>query len=146
MKKMILGIGSETKGDDGIGNIIAREMGEKECDWLSYACETVPENFTSVVERENPDVLIIIDAADMGLKPGEFRIIDKEKLSSDIIGTHNMPLCHLVEYLEKYAKNIIFIGIQPENTELGEELSDSLINAKNNLIKILTGGMLNPDQ
>ena len=76
-------------------------------DWLSLPCETVPENFAGVVEREKPNLLVIVDAADMGLASGEFRLLAKESLNSAVVGTHGLPLKHLVERLEKSAEKII---------------------------------------
>jgi len=135
IKFVLMGIGNELKGDDGIGNIIAREF--KHPDWLPLACETVAENFVAVVEREKPELLAIVDAADMGLQPGEFRLLPKKKLNSVAFTTHSMPLRHLVEHLEKSAGKILFIGVQPGKTGLGEGLSSDLEKSKKELIEIL---------
>ena len=134
MKYVLMGIGNELKGDDGIGNVIAREF--KNRDWLSLPCETVPENFTGVVERERPEILVIVDAADMGLEAGEFRLVPHGKLGSAGFGTHGMPLTHLVSNLEKHAGNVMFIGIQPGNTQLGEGISPVVEDCKKRLMKI----------
>ena len=80
MVNILLGIGNELKGDDGIGNIIAGEFVED--GWFSIQSATVPENFISVIERKNPDNIVLVDASEMDLKPGELRIIPKEKLDS----------------------------------------------------------------
>lgn len=132
---VLMGIGNELKGDDGIGNIIAREF--RANGWKSIPCETVPENFTSVVKRENPELLVIVDATEMGLDPGEFRQIPKEKLGSDVVGTHGIPLMHLVSYLEEYAKKIIFIGVQPKKMDMCGDISQEVETCKNRLIGIL---------
>ena len=138
MKYVLMGIGNELKGDDGIGNIIAREFQRMVPDgWLSIPCETVPENFTGVVKRESPDTLVIIDAAEMGLSPGEFRIIPKSKLNSGVIGTHGMPLKHLVSYLEEHAGKIIFIGVQPGEMRIGGRISKEVELGKAKLIGII---------
>ena len=135
MKNILMGIGNELKGDDGIGNLIARQFSHP--DWLSLPCETVPENFTAVVKRERPDVLVIVDAADMGIGPGELRIIPHDRLDSDVMGTHGIPLMHLFSYLDKHAGEIIFIGIQPGELRFGEEISPDLEKTKDELIGIL---------
>jgi hydrogenase 3 maturation protease len=124
---VLMGIGNELKGDDGIGNRIARQFSAP--GWKSISCETVPENFTSVVRRESPELLVIVDATDMGLEPGEMRIIPEEKLNSDVEGTHGIPLRHLVSYLRDSAGKIIFIGIQPKSMEIGDSLSEETLDA-----------------
>ena len=138
MKFILMGIGNELKGDDGIGNIIAREFAEVGCkDWLSLACETVPENFAAVVKRERPELLVIVDAAEMGLPAGEFRLLPKGKLNSISFGTHAMPLHLLVSHLEKYAGKILFIAVQPGKMQLGEKISADVEKSKKKLIGIL---------
>jgi hydrogenase 3 maturation protease len=132
---VLMGIGNEMKGDDGIGNMIAREF--RAPGWKSLPCETVPENFTSVIRRERPPLLVIVDATEMGLKPGEMRIIPEEKLNSDAEGTHGIPLRHLVSYLRKSAGRILFIGIQPETMEIGGAVSEEVLKAGGILAKNL---------
>lgn len=136
-KLVLIGIGNEMQHDDGVGNAVAREFRAKRKEWLSIPCETVPENFLGVVQREKPRLIVIIDAANIGLEAGQFRIIPKEKLNSTAIGTHGIPLAQLVTYLEKQAGKIIFIGVQPGRIALGEGLSKPLKEAKKRLIEIL---------
>jgi len=108
-------IGNRDSGDDAIGPYIASKLKEKESDdFLVLDCGTVPENYTSMVKRYNPRNLIIIDAVEMGLKPGEIRIVPKEKIGSMHISTHGIPLSVLIGYLESYVENIVLIGIQPK--------------------------------
>ena len=107
--KVLMGIGSELRGDDAIGHVIAGNL--RAGGWLSIPCSTVPENFTSVVRRKSPELVVIVDAAEMGIEPGGMRRVPKEKLDSDVSGTHGIPLMHLVTYLEEIAKKVVFIGI-----------------------------------
>ncbi len=138
-KKILMGIGSELQGDDGIGTIIAIEFKElNKQGWLSLPCETVPENFAGVVEREKPNLLVIVDAADMTLATGEFRLLSKENLNSAIVGTHGLPLKHLVERLEKSSEKILFIGIQPGKIKFGESISSEVETAKKKLLEIIS--------
>jgi hydrogenase 3 maturation protease len=135
MVHVLLGIGNELKGDDGIGNVMARQF--RHPGWLSVPCETVPENFTAVVKRQRPELLVIVDAADMGLEPGELRLVGKEMLGSAGFGTHGMPLRHLVSHLGRHAGRVLFIGIQPGNVELGGKVSRGVERGKDMLIDIV---------
>ena len=138
-KKILMGIGSELQGDDGIGTILAIEFKElNKQGWLSLPCETVPENFAGVVEREKPKLLIIVDAADMNIATGEFRLLQKENLNSAVVGTHGLPLKHLVERLEKSAEKILFIGVQSGKIRLGESISPEVEIAKKKLLEIIS--------
>ena len=72
---MLLGIGNELNGDDGIGSYIAKRFNKR--NWLSVDCSTVPENYISVVKRTKPEFLVIVDAAYMNLPPGTIRRLEK---------------------------------------------------------------------
>lgn len=135
MKEIILGIGNILKGDDGIGIYIAKRLnkylqhikkGSKQGrfgETIVIDCGTAPENYTSIIRRHNPDRLILVDAAEMGLSPGSYRIIPPEEIKVMHISTHNMPLSFLISYISEFCRNIVLIGIQPDKMKLGTTLS-----------------------
>lgn len=132
---ILIGIGNILKGDDGIGCYIAKNFKEK--NWLSLDCGTAPENFTSIIRKNKPESLIIVDAADMGIDAGGFRIVSEEKIENIGISTHNMPLSLLINYLKDSANRIIFIGIQPKTITVSEEISDKLKKTAEQIMGIL---------
>jgi len=125
-------IGNRDGGDDAVGPYIADRL-KKDCDdFVVLDCGVAPENFTSVVKKHAPKDLIIVDAVEMGLKPGEIRIVPKEKIGVMHISTHGIPVSVLINYLDQYVENIIFIGIQPKAmsgrfTDIVKENADQLI-------------------
>jgi hydrogenase 3 maturation protease len=82
-KNILMGIGNTLRGDDGIGSIIARSF--KDRDWLSMDCGVVPENFTSIIKKNRPDLVVLIDAVEMDLKSGEFRTISPDRIILQLI-------------------------------------------------------------
>lgn len=134
---VLMGLGNALRGDDGIGVYISHRL--KDSAWLTLDCGVVPENFSSVVKKHRPDILVIVDAADLRLKPGEFRIIPPEKVSSYSISTHTLSIIHLLSYLSKYAKKIIFIGIQPKVLDYTGEISSELKSAAEEIIELIKG-------
>lgn len=127
-------IGNKNAGDDSVGPYIAKSL--KKTKKINYIdCGIIPENYTSLVKKYKPKKLIIIDAADMNLKPGEIRIISKEKIGLMHISTHNMPISILINYLENYINKIYFIGIQPKN--LIGIISNEVKKSANYLINII---------
>jgi len=136
MNYLIMCIGNRYGGDDGIGPYIADQIkNEESIDFVVLDCGTVPENFTSVVKRLSPKNLIIIDAIEMNLDPGQIRIIPKGKIGVMHISTHGIPLSVLVNYFEHYVKNIFIIGIQPK-TMFGE-MSEEIKKSVDNLVEIV---------
>lgn len=111
MDYLVMCIGNRDGGDDAVGPYVADKLKN---DFTVIDAGTVPENYTSVVKKHNPKNLIIVDAVDMNLEPGEIRIVPKEKIGVMHISTHGIPISVLIKYLEQHVENIIFIGIQPK--------------------------------
>ncbi|MDD5503624.1 MAG: hydrogenase maturation peptidase HycI [Candidatus Thermoplasmatota archaeon] len=137
-KFVLMGVGNDMRGDDAAGVEIARALAGTP-DWDALDCGTVPEDFTGIVRREKPESIVLADAAEIGLAPGQIRRIPKEKMSVLCLTTHNLPLSVLIEYLEEIvgAGNVHLIGIQPKELRLGAPMSKEVENAAKNLVKIL---------
>jgi len=133
MDYLVMCIGNRDGGDDAVGPYVADKLKEEGLDVLD--CGVVPENYTSVVKQKNPDNLIIVDAVDMGLQPGEIRIVPKDKIGVMHISTHGIPISVLMNYLEQYVENIIFIGIQPK--VMSGRLTDIVKRNANQLLNLI---------
>jgi hydrogenase 3 maturation protease len=138
--KVLLGIGNSLRGDDGVGPWIADHF--QADGWLSFNCGTAPENFTSVIRRTAPDLLVLVDAADIGLPAGEFRVVEPSRIEDVSIGTHQLPLTHLVEYLKDTVGVIVFVGIQPGRVVDGEGISVEVRKGAEALMRVLREGSL----
>lgn len=136
-KYILMGIGNTLRGDDGIGSIIAQDF--KDRDWLSMDCGVVPENFTSIIKKNKPDLVVLVDAVEMDLKSGEFRIISPDRISALHLTTHSMPLSFLISYLKDYTQELIFIGIQPKTIDYSISVSPEVIKSSEKIIGILKG-------
>jgi len=121
----------------GIGSFIAQNF--RSDDWLVLDCGTTPENFTSLVKKSQPEYLVIVDAAQMNLKPGEFRVIPSERIDKFYLTTHNIPLSLFISYLDKWVGKTILIGIQPERREDFQRISERVQHSAGNIIEILKG-------
>lgn len=140
IKLVLLGIGNPLRNDDGIGCYIADKFSRgkyQNKDWKIINTGTMPENFTSVVRKEKPKVVVMVDSAELGLKAGEFRVITKEKLETMHMTTHAMPLSFLMNYLEEFCEMVILIGVQPKVLGAGEDISPELKDAAKKIIKAL---------
>ena len=133
MDFLVMCIGNPQGGDDAVGPYIAKKLKQLNIDVIN--CWTTPENYTNVVKQLNPKRLIIIDAAEMGLKSGEIRIIPKEKIGVMTISTHGLPVSVLMDYLEKYVKEVILIAIQSK--KMSGQMTIKIKEKANLLINIL---------
>ncbi len=133
---VLLGVGNESNGDDGIGVYIAKKFRHK--DWVAIDCATVPENYIGKIVRYNPKKIVIVDAADMGLKPGEIRRIPKEKVGKASFSTHSIPLSLFISHLKELTgASIYLIGIQPKS--LYGKMSEEVRRAAEKVIEYIKG-------
>lgn len=146
-KLIVLGVGNELKCDDGVGPYIIKKLKESTVEnndrLLFIDAQTVPENFTGKIRKENPTHLIIVDACLMGGEPGDMKIVDKDDFASIGISTHSMSLSFFVKYLERDTDfGIIFVGIEPESMDYADTPTLTVENTADEFIKILKGIIL----
>lgn len=145
-KLIVLGVGNDLKCDDGVGPFIIKRLKEEDIEdenLIFINAETVPENFTGKLRKENPTHIIIVDACLMNGNPGDMQIVDKDDFSNIGISTHSMSLSYFVKYLEKDNDfKIIFVGIEPESLDYGENLTENVEKTAFEFINILKGIIL----
>ena len=145
-KLIVLGVGNELKSDDGVGPFIINKLIDENIEkdnLLFINAETVPENFTGKIRKENPSHVIIVDACLMGENPGEIKIVDKDDFANIGISTHSMSLSYFVKYLEMDNDfKVIFVGIEPETMDWGEKPTPDVEKTACEFIEILKGIIL----
>jgi hydrogenase 3 maturation protease len=145
----IVGIGNILRSDDAAGIFVARAL--KDSPLLSNLDPVLvidaghaPENSTANLRRFAPDMILLIDAADMAETPGTIRWIEMDELDGMSASTHTMPLSILAKYLtlELHCK-IALLGIQPASNDIGEtlhpEVADAVDQVVSGLIEALAG-------
>lgn len=114
--RVVLTVGNAMMGDDGAGPKLYEMMTSSPiAGWQVIDGGSAPENESHRVKALRPNTLVIVDAADMGLEPGEVRLIDAESIAEMfIMTTHNLPLNFLIDQLKEDISEVFFIGIQPD--------------------------------
>lgn len=139
-KIAIIGIGNELKKDDFVGSFIARKLKNAVFSKrvLILDCGTVPESYTDKITKFSPSHILVIDAAHLGMRPSNFKLVDFDKVHGMTISTHNLPLSLFSEYLEKItgAKTAL-LGIQPSNIEFEIGLTKELRETANEIHKVI---------
>ena len=139
MNLLFLCIGNPDGGDDAVGSYIAEILKKEKIDVID--AQTYPENYTGKIKTLKPENLIIIDAIDMNLEPGEIRIVPIEKIGVMTISTHGLPLSLIIGYLEKDIKNIKLVGIQPK--KISGEITQEIKKSAKELLSIIKSNKLN---
>ena len=138
---IFLCIGNVMRGDDAIGPILARKLKvifKKQKDFIIINAETVPENYTGLIRKEEPSHIIFIDAVEMDMNPGEIKLIQSNEIANYSISTHAMPISFMIKYIESFTDaKILLIGVQPKNIDLSNQVSNEVKNGVEELSRIL---------
>lgn len=145
----VLGVGSELRGDDACGILVAARLveicptkGRSRPRVKVFFGATAPENLTGEIKRYNPTHLLVVDSANMGKKPGTVQWIEMDKTQGLSFCTHNLPLKILTDYLAQSIHcEIMVIGIQPKSIEFGKAVSASVQKSANRLADMIKSAM-----
>ena len=140
-KKMLIGVGNPLGRDDGVGVYVARAMAG-DSGWWAIPAGLALENALGLVERERPELLVIVDAADMGLPPGSFRRLPLERAEEMLGSSHALPLGFLAGIIQRAAREVVLIGVQPADLSLGDGLSPEVKKGAEELVALLRVGKL----
>jgi len=113
---LLLCVGNSMMGDDGAGPLLAQMCAANPPgNWQVIDGGSAPENDVVAIRELRPARLLIVDATDMGLSPGEVRVIDPQDIAElFLMTTHNMPLNYLIDQVKEEVGEVIFLGIQPD--------------------------------
>jgi hydrogenase 3 maturation protease len=118
----IIGVGSDMRADDAAGVEVVRSLRGhlKSPNVLLIDGGVAPENFTAQIKKFRPSHVIMIDATDLGTKPGAASIVDLNEITGPSVFSHRLPLSIFADYLRAQDEaKIILIGIQPANARVG---------------------------
>ena len=142
-KLAVLGAGSVLRADDAAGvhvveNLQATFDSVKHPNLLFCIGETAPENFSGKIRRFAPDLLVVVDAADLGLQAGTVAEIQPDAVGGPTFCSHMLPLRVMIDYLiQETGTRVTLLGIQyksiafdagmtPEIRDAVERLSEAL--------------------
>ena len=137
---VIVGVGSEFRGDDAAGVFVARNLKKsvKSPNVLIIEAGVAPENFTSEIRKFKPSHIILIDAADFEAEPGTFIFTDSSAAIGQSISTHKLPLSILSNYLHNQTSaKVLLIGIQPARAGLSSEMCKEVKDAVDEVTEVL---------
>ncbi|MCW4054307.1 MAG: hydrogenase maturation protease [Candidatus Bathyarchaeota archaeon] len=139
-KVVVAGIGNPIRRDDFVGVKIVQDLkGKVPKKVFLIECETIPESFMENIVDFKPSHVLLVDAAILGLKSGDTRLMFPEQVTDfPAITTHVLPLRIFCEFITKMTEaKIALLLIEPENTELGEGLTPSVQATAEKIARIL---------
>jgi len=139
----VVGVGNEFNGDDAAGILVARslnclERSDDASHVLVIEAGQAPENITAELRQFQPQVVLLIDAAQVNAEPGDIVWIPWETTSGISANSHSLPLSMLARYLTlefgcavhllgiQSSQNEAYTGVCPQVQEAVDEITQAL--------------------
>jgi hydrogenase 3 maturation protease len=139
----VVGVGHELCGDDAAGLAVARALRTALADderLLVIEAGSAPENHTGRLRRFKPDLVLLIDAAQMGEMPGVIRWLPWNETDGISASTHTLPFHILARYLvSELDCEVALLCIQPARNTIGVPLSGKVAEAVNTIANVWVG-------
>jgi hydrogenase 3 maturation protease len=143
---VLLGVGSDLRGDDIAGILVAQELEKfkpakrSKIKFKVFLGGTAPENLTGSIKKFRPSHIIIIDAAQMKKKAGAIRLLKDSEIRGICFCTHQLPLNMISHYLKASIKSeVIIIGIQPKVIKFGAGVSQEVKKSAKQVAGLIKG-------
>ena len=125
---LLVGIGSDLRGDDAFGPLLARRLAEDGFPALDAG--TSPESMTGPIVRSGAEVLILADAANLGAPGGTLRLLDPDAVVEGGTSTHDPSLRLLIAYLQAQRPfTVRILAVEPVRKGLGSTPSPEVLAA-----------------
>jgi len=129
-KTLIIGLGNILKGDDGIGVRVAEILSQRELP-AGVAVEEVGTPGIDLMNRfEGWQKVILVDAVQMGAKPGTWRRFSPQDVqliaSGNVLSLHEPDLASVLELaqaLNMLPDEIVIYGVEPQDLTFMAPLS-----------------------
>ncbi len=120
---LLLGIGNRLRSDDAAGPLLAdRLSGRVNAEVIDAG--DVPENYIGPIRKLAPGVVLAVDAVRSGRSAGEVQLFGCEDIADLTSSTHDMGLGSLLDFVSRETGARVFLlGIEPEDTGFGEQVS-----------------------
>jgi hydrogenase 3 maturation protease len=136
-KVYVLGLGNTDRADDGAGVIVAEAL-KKPFPSHSYSeHDGVEGTVLDLSERAEDLVVLFVDAANLGLRPGSVRVVEKEDIKQTEITTHRVTVALMASMLERAGKRSAVVCIQPKVIAFRQSISEPVAKAVESLIRVL---------
>jgi hydrogenase 3 maturation protease len=139
----VVGIGNPDRGDDGVGSAVVRRLlalpdAAAQPGLTLIDAEEVPESWAGRIAAASPDVVLLIDAVELGAEPGSVAILEPAELTGRAICTHRTPLGPFCAFIaHETGADILLLGIQPGAERWGPALSPAVGDSADAVARLL---------
>jgi hydrogenase maturation protease len=132
--RYIIGIGNYSMADDSVGLRIVEHIAQHGLDRGFEAIDLADEGIRLLFYlHEETEKIVLVDAVDLGLPPGEYRLFKPEDVEStkdlERLTTHESDILAILQFARSLGYRlppITIVGIQPGDLSPRLELSPAL--------------------
>ena len=128
---LFVGIGNILRSDDGVGVYICRQIVSTN-NVKTLIVEVSIENYIKKINDLNPDILVLVDCADLNRMPGHAELLPVEQIKDFAASTHNISLKRVSEF---FKMKVLVLGIQPGSVSIGENMTKHVKESADRIIK-----------
>ncbi len=117
---VLVGLGNLDRADDGCGIILAENVKARFPERAFSEKERAVESIVlDLLEKEEVNAILFLDAADFGGSPGDIRLFGPEDAESfqPAFSSHKVPMTLLMQIITQQGKYPFLLAIQPETLE-----------------------------
>lgn len=132
-------MGNELRADDAVGLHVVRLLKPFTHEKLKvFEGHMTPEAYIGPACASHPTHVLIVDAAELGQKPGAWQVLSKNNVEQGLFTTHTIPAVEIAaEIQRRCSAAVVFVGIQPKSRDISLGLSRECQKAAEEISEII---------
>jgi hydrogenase 3 maturation protease len=136
---VVIGMGNELRADDAVGLHVVRLLKPFTHGKLKvFEGHMTPEAYIGPTCASRPTHVLIVDAAELGQKPGAWQVLSKNNVEQGLFTSHTIPAVEIAaEIQRRCSAAVVFVGIQPKSRDISLDLSRECQKAAEEISEII---------
>jgi hydrogenase 3 maturation protease len=136
---VIIGMGNELRADDAVGLYVVRLLKPSSNTRLEvFEGHMTPEVYIGPACASHPSHVLIVDAAELGKKPGAWQILSADNIDQGLFTTHTIPAVEVAAEIKRRCNAyVVFLGIQPKSRDISLGLSRECQQAAEEIARVI---------
>jgi hydrogenase 3 maturation protease len=136
---VVIGMGNELRADDAVGLHVVRLLKPFTHEKLKvFEGHMTPEAYIGPACASHPTHVLIVDAAQLGKKPGAWQILSPDNVEQGLFTTHTIPAVEVAAEIKRRCDAcVVFLGIQPKSRDISLGLSKECQQAGEEIARVI---------
>lgn len=132
-------MGNELRADDAVGLHIVRRLKHfMDARLKVFEGHMTPEAYIGPACASHPTHVLIVDAAELGKKPGAWQILSPDTIEQGLFTTHTIPAVEVAAEIKRRCDAcVVFLGIQPKSRDISLGLRKECQQAVEEIVRVI---------